>query len=114
MRLTLALFMGAVMVVLLMACANVAGLFISRTFARRQSVAIQIGAGRANILRQVLAEAILLALVAGTAGLGLAALGVKAPDHRCPVRSSRSSGCPLERLRRPLHPGGLAALGSPL
>ena len=79
-RLTLGLFMGAVIVVLLMACANVAGLFVSRTFVRRQSVAIQIalGAGRANILRQVLAEAILLALVAGTAGLGLAALGVKA------------------------------------
>lgn len=79
-RLTLALFMGAVILVLLMACANVAGLFVSRTFVRRQSVAIQIalGAGRANILRQVLAEAILLALVAGAAGLGLAALGVKA------------------------------------
>ena len=79
-RLTLALFMGAVMLVLLMACANAAGLFVSHTFARRQSVAIQIalGAGRAHILRQVLAEAILLALFAGTAGLGLAALGVKA------------------------------------
>ena len=79
-RLTLALFMGAVMVVLLIACANVAGLFVSRIFARRQSVAIQIalGAGRADILAQVLAEAILLSLLAGTAGLGLAALGVKA------------------------------------
>jgi putative ABC transport system permease protein len=80
MRLTLALFMGAVMAVLLMACANVAGLFVARTFARRQAVAIQIalGAGRGNILRQVLAEAILLALVAGAAGLGLAEFGVKA------------------------------------
>lgn len=79
-RLTLALFLGAVIVVLLMACANVAGLFVSRTFARRRSVAIQIalGASRADILRQVLAEAILLALVAGTAGLGLAAVGAKA------------------------------------
>lgn len=79
-RLTLALFMGAVIVVLLMACANVAGLFVSRTFSRRQAVAIQmaLGAGRADILRQVLAEAILLCLVAGATGLGLAALGVKA------------------------------------
>jgi putative ABC transport system permease protein len=79
-RLTLGLFMGAVIMVLLMACANVAGLFASRTFARRQSIAIQIalGAGRTDIFRQVLTEAILLALVAGTAGLGLAALGVKA------------------------------------
>lgn len=79
-RLTLALFMAAVMVVLLMACANVAGLFVSRTFRRRQAVAIQmaLGAGRADILRQVLAEAILIALIAGAGGLGLAELGVKA------------------------------------
>jgi putative ABC transport system permease protein len=79
-RLTLELLMGAVTVVLLMACANVAGLFVSRTFARRQAVAIQIalGARRVDILRQVLAEAILLALLAGAAGLGLAEVGVKA------------------------------------
>src|SRR5258708_39686113 len=71
--------MGAVIVVLLIACSNVAGLFFSRTFARRQSVAIQIalGASRVHILGQVLVEAILLALVAGAAGFGLAALGVK-------------------------------------
>ena len=79
-RLTLGLFMGAVILVLLMACANVAGLFVSRTFARRQSIAIRIalGAGRSDIFRQVMTEAILLALVAGAAGLSLAALGVKA------------------------------------
>lgn len=53
-RLTLALLMCAVIAVLLMACANVAGLFVSRTFRRRQAVAIQmaLGAGRADILRQ--------------------------------------------------------------
>jgi putative ABC transport system permease protein len=79
-RLTLGLFMGAVIAVLLMACANVAALFVSRTFARRQSMAIRIalGAGRSDIFRQVMTEAILLALVAGTAGLGLAVLGVRA------------------------------------
>jgi predicted permease len=79
-RLTLALFMVAVIVVLFIACANVAGLFFSRTFARRQAFAIQIalGAGRALILRQVFSEAIMLAVMAGAVGLGLAALGVKA------------------------------------
>lgn len=98
-RLTLALFMGAVIVVLLMACANVAGLFFSRAFRRRQSVAIQIalGAGRAHILRQVLAEAIVLALVAGVAGLGLAALGVKtllivAPSNLPGLQNVRLNG----------------------
>ena len=59
-RLTLGLFVGAVTAVLLMACANVAGLFVSHTFARRQAVAIRIalGAGHGDILRQVLAEGI--------------------------------------------------------
>jgi hypothetical protein len=38
----LALFLSAVVLVLLIACANVAGLFFSRTFARRESLAIQI------------------------------------------------------------------------
>ena len=105
-RLTLALFMGAVMVVLLMACANVSGLFVSRTFARRQSVAIQIalGAGRAEILRQVLVEAILLALVAGTAGLGLAVLGVKAliilAPSNLPGLQDVRLGCSMRSLRR--------------
>lgn len=79
-RLTLALFMGAVVAVLFIACANVAGLFFSRTFGRRHSVAIQIalGAGRAHIVRQVLSESIVLAMAAGVLGLGLAEFGVKA------------------------------------
>jgi len=118
-RLTLALFMGAVMVVLLMACANVAGLFVSRTFARRQSVAIQItlGAGRAHILRQVLAEAILLALIAGTAGLGLAALGVKvliivAPSNLPGLQDVRLNGyVVLFTLAISLLSGVLSSLG---
>ena len=78
-RLTLTLFMGAVALVLLIACANVAGLFFSRTFARRESLAIQIalGASRAHVLRQVLAEAVVVASAAGAVGLGLATLGVK-------------------------------------
>lgn len=78
-RQTLVLFLSAVVLVLLIACANVAGLFFSRTFARRESIAIQIalGASRVYVLRQVLAEAVLVALAAGVLGLGLAALGVK-------------------------------------
>lgn len=98
-RLTLALFMGAVMVVLLIACANVAGLFFSRAFRRRQSVVIQIalGARRAHILYQVFAEAIVLALVAGAVGLGFAALGVKtllivAPSNLPGLQNVRLNG----------------------
>ncbi len=118
-RLTLALFMGAVMVVLLIACANVAGLIVSRTFARRQSVAIQIalGAGRADILVQVLAEAILLSLLAGAAGLGLAALGVKAlivtaPSNLPGLEDVRLNGyVVLFTLVVSLLSGALSALG---
>ena len=118
-RLTLALFMGAVILVLLMACANVAGLFVSRTFARRQTVAIQIalGAGRAVILAQVLAEAILLSLLAGTAGLGLAALGVKAlitaaPSNLPGLQDVRLNGyVVLFTLAVSLLSGALSALG---
>jgi putative ABC transport system permease protein len=118
-RLTLALFMCAVMAVLLIACANVAGLFISRTFARRQAVAIQmaLGAGRADILRQVLAEAILIALVAGAAGLGLAELGVKAltivaPSNLPGLQNVRLNGyVVLFTLTVSLVSGALSALG---
>ena len=112
-------FMGAVMVILLMACANVAGLFFSRAFARRQSVAIQIalGAGRADILAQILAEAILLSLLAGTAGLGLAALGVKAlitvaPSNLPGLQDVRLNGyVVLFTLAVSLLSGTLSALG---
>lgn len=118
-RLTLALLMSAVMVVLLMACANVAGLFVSRTFARRQSVAIQIalGAGRADVLAQVLAEAMLLALIAGIAGLGLAAVGVKtlvivAPSNLPGLQDVRLNGwVVLFTMAVSLLSGVLSALG---
>jgi predicted permease len=79
-RLTLWVFLGAVGLVLPIACANVAGLFVSRTFRRRKAFAIQVtlGAGRSHILGQLFAEALVLAFVAGASGFGLAALGVKA------------------------------------
>jgi predicted permease len=79
-RLTLWLFLCAVVFVLLIACSNIAGLFLSRTLARRKSFAIQIalGARRSHILGQLFSEAIVLAFAAGAFGLGLAALGVKA------------------------------------
>jgi predicted permease len=86
-RLTLWLFFAAVIFVLLIACANVAGLFLSRTFGRKKMLAIQValGAGRRHIVQQVFAEAMVLALVAGATGLGLAAMGVKALRLVAPV-----------------------------
>ncbi len=79
-RLSLALFFAAVLGVLLIACANVAGLFFSRTLSRRKTLAIQaaLGARRAHIVGRIFAEAMVAAAGAAAMGVGLATLGVKA------------------------------------
>ena len=96
-RTTVTILAGAVGLILLIACVNVAGLLLARGAARQSELAVRasMGAGRGRLMRQLLTESLLLAGCGGVLGVGLASLALDSIVANIPLSLPENSPATL-------------------
>ena len=97
-RLPLLVLLASVVLLLLIACANVGNLMMVRAVARQREAALRLalGADRSRLVRQAFAESLVLATLGGVAGLAVAWVGIQALEAMQPARMLRVSHFSLD------------------